>query len=71
MSDAQLMAGPEPKARKKAKKKRSGLNALDDSVPAKHHLVHVNVNVVNQSGSGETKKKGNDADDALRNLRGY
>ena len=75
MMDDNLLNGTPPKAKKKApkkkaKKKRDGLEALDDVVAAKHHLVHVNVNVVNSAGD-QGKKKMNEADDALKNLRGY
>lgn len=68
--DDLLMSEPAKPKKKKSKKKRGGLNGLDDAVAAKHHLVHVNVNVVNKSDSGHGKKS-NPADDALERLRGY
>ncbi len=57
------------KKKKKSKRRGGGLGALDDEVGAKHHLVHVNVNVVNSAGDGGKKK--NEADDALSRLRGF
>ncbi len=65
-----LMGEPAAKPKKKARrKKRGGLNPLDDAARAKHHLVHVNVNVVNTAGDAKGKKS-NEADDALQRLRG-
>lgn len=72
-----IMSEPKPsmkKAKKKLKPKSDkGYDQLSGGNP-KHHLVHVHVNVVN-SAQGDTKEKGkgsgNDADAALRNLRGF
>ena len=65
-------ANPIAAKKKSRKKKGKAVDHLDSGDP-KHHLVHVHVNVVNNSeaGGSKGKKEGNDADGALRRLRGW
>lgn len=67
--DDLLMGAPAPKLKKRKAKKFAGKKPGAAPDP-KHHGVHVHVNVVNSAGEGK-EKKSNDADHALRNLRGY
>lgn len=72
MNDLSQMAEPvqKPSKKKTRPKKRTAPKAA--SQDPKHHGVHVNVHVINQSGEGHSKKSGgNSADDVLARLRGY
>jgi len=70
MDPTEIMNEPAPSMKKPKKKKGKRYDQLSAGNP-KHHLVHVHVNVVN-TAQGDTKdKKHNEADSALRNLRGY
>jgi len=74
MDPTEIMNEPAPSmAKPRKKKKGKRYNQLSAGNP-KHHLVHVHVNVVNTAagdGSGQKKKSDNEADSALRNLRGF
>lgn len=65
--DDLLMSAPEARVEKLKKKKAKKKAA---AAPGKHHGINVHVNVVNTAGDGH-KKPSNEADNALRNLRGY
>lgn len=64
MPDDLLMAPPLPKPKKKKARRKNG------GFPGRSPGINVHVSVVNTAGDGH-KKSSNEADNALRNLRGY
>ncbi len=68
MPEPDLLMAPEPKAKKKRGKKKRA-RGTGQSFTSKPAAVNVHVSVVNSAG--DSKKKSNEADDALFRMRGY